>query len=94
MELWVRSQNKEVLAKVDNLSIDKDDYSIYTQAQTYQIVFGTYKSKKRALEILDEIQSLLKPKYMAKEINTPITNRKIDIEVFPYGTIVYEMPEE
>jgi hypothetical protein len=94
MELWVRSQDKETLIKSYELYIRPYSNIYVIRAKRTSNIMGLYKTKQRALEILDEIQSLLKPKYMAKEINTPITNRKIDIEVFPYGTIVYEMPEE
>jgi hypothetical protein len=104
MELWVRSQNKETLAKVDNLNIDKDDYSIYAQAQTYQIVFGTYKSKERALQILDEIQNILKPKMIVNTYKveqaelcdgTQFIQPKLDdIQVQNATSYVYEMPEE
>lgn len=106
MELWVRSQNKETLAKVDNLNIDKHDYSIYTQSQTYQIVFGTYKSRERALEVFNEIQNILKPVIITTEYECNIKDNPRDkthfnLEMKPEKTeiqqitsYVYEMPEE
>lgn len=55
MELWIRSQNKESLVKVgSNLTID-DTNSIFCDYDSFFI--GTYKSKGRALEVLDEINN-------------------------------------
>ena len=53
MELWVRSQDKEILLKVNELEI-KTNMIIAFDGNKYQCL-GTYKSKERALEILDEI---------------------------------------
>ena len=76
MELWIRSQDRERLVEVNKIEIfentdeDDEEYGIcmlyeYTDSET-QYLLGTYKDKKRALEILDEIQNLLKPKYMIR----------------------------
>ncbi len=60
MKLWIRSQDKDILVKVDSLLIDDNNNDIYTQCwvgvnlETYTL--GKYKSKERALEVLDEIQ--------------------------------------
>ena len=63
MELWVRSQEKDILLKVKSLLIDDDNYDIYTQDYVGQnlctYTLGTYKSKERALEVLDEIQNTI-----------------------------------
>lgn len=58
MELWIRSQNKDNLFKINGVDITKmndNSYEIigYT---TYDIYLGKYKTKKRALEVLDEIE--------------------------------------
>jgi len=107
MELWVRSQNKETLVKVDNLNIDKDDYSIYMQKQTFQVILGKYKTKERALQVLDEIQDILKPKMIvythpSEEMTEllgglqhgKIMKMKNDMEYKEFSTYVYQMPEE
>ena len=72
MELWIRSQDKERLIKVNQLEIRDDTYSNtksgYSVASinfenTYGYNFinlGTYKTKERALEVLDEIQEYLR----------------------------------
>lgn len=59
MNLWVRSQDKELLMKSPELRYNQkgNDYSIlaYDSLGVYRIL-GTYKTKERALEVLDEIE--------------------------------------
>ena len=57
MELLVRSQDKLLLTKIDYILVNGLD--IFNQNQ----IIGTYKTKERALEVLDEIQNILKPKF-------------------------------
>ena len=61
--LWIRTQNKTELTKVDSLGYKeyrntqgKHNFYIYCQ-NAY--VLGEYKTKERCIEIIDEIQSLL-----------------------------------
>ncbi len=60
MDLWVRSQDKETLLKVDYLYIpisrDKEHFGIYTKNGVRDEYLGVYKTKERVLEVLDEIQ--------------------------------------
>lgn len=62
MELWIRSQDKEDLIEVHSVEVDiKDKIKIITLINASTIVdLGTYNSKERALEILDEIQNKIK----------------------------------
>lgn len=79
--MWIRSQDKLCLMKVEALPIlsyDEKDNNIWSVIGIgkFQYTLGTYKSKERAIEVLDEIQD---------EIS------------FYVGTIaqrVYEMPKE
>lgn len=63
MELWVRSQNKEFLVKVERAYYyrepltDPDD--VVHRITTGKETLGKYESKERCLEILDEIQKIL-----------------------------------
>ena len=94
MELWMRSQTKDRLLKVKNIYLDYDGYHctkfdlITFDNKTNEITLGTYKSKERALEILDEIHQRL------------IDLQTLEIAPDSYKTIkrnincVYEMPEE
>ncbi len=102
MELWVRSQDRENLVRPNYINIGgnkTDKYVIWG----HNVLLGKYKSKKRALEVLDEIQSLLQPiiKYkpiVQEEPNTlyPYKNFvKVDdnVEIKELSTFVYQMPE-
>lgn len=82
--MWVRTQDKETLVKADKLYIDKNNnkYTINFDSCTDRwYILGTYKSKERALEVLDEIQTWIE-RYEANKNN-----------LFS-GHVVYKMPEE
>lgn len=61
MELWVRNQDKENLVKVELLEIEErqKDCAIITMFQKNVAHLGIYKTKERALEVLDEIQKYM-----------------------------------
>ena len=109
MNLWIRSQNKTILQKVDNLLISDGDnaegtFNIYTNSLPAQNVLGRYKTKERALEVLDEIQSLLQPTIEYKptvqeEYNPAYTYKHFvkvndNMEIKELSTFVYQMPEK
>lgn len=70
MELWIRSQDKTKIAKIDYVCIGINDiFSDDDLAQIWGndvISLGAYKTKERALEVLDEIQSKLKGTFLMK----------------------------
>lgn len=53
MELWIRSQDREHLMKTTDVDISVDDKTIIL-INNYEM--AKYKTKERALEVLDEIQ--------------------------------------
>lgn len=60
MNLWVRSQDKIILQKVDNIFLDANYEN--KRISTYDgdnIELGTYKTKERAIEVLNEIQNYI-----------------------------------
>lgn len=79
MELWIRSQDKRILQKIDNIYLDANygNKRICNYVDDYKTELGTYKTKERALEVLDEIQDLLQNAYIGN------ANR-----------IVYQMPKD
>ena len=105
MNLWVRSQDKECLTNVSNIQyIYKNNmHGLGTYYDNLKIL-GTYKTKERAIEVLDEIQSLLQPTIEYKpivqeEYNPSYTYKhfvKVDdnIEIKELSTFVYQMPAE
>ena len=63
MELWIRSQDKSLLIKVYNvfLNANYDNKRISTYDGDSNTTLGEYKTKERAIEVLDEIEKLIKP---------------------------------
>lgn len=83
--MWIRIQNKEVLVYANNFYIMKtrgeEKYEIsYFDGDSF-VKLGFYKSKERALEVLDEIQTWIE-RYEANKNN-----------LFS-GHVVYKMPKE
>ena len=96
MELWIRSQNKERLIKVEDLYIEFNG-DTNPKIDSHRIVtdkfinLGIYKSKERALEVLDEIHQRLIDlqtlEYLQGTMNLDWKhNRSIDC--------VYEIPKD
>ena len=86
MELWIRSQDKKDLIKITNICMTKEEYDeigIFANG----CIVGLYKSKERALEILDEIQSIL----CFKRLESYFGEGIINIE---NNTALYLMPKE
>ena len=96
MELWIRSQDKEILIKVDRIGIEKFDngYGIVTYERIgtkNEFGLGLYTTKEKALEILNEIhQRLINLQTIEIAGADYITNRmkKNGIDC------VYQMPSE
>lgn len=63
--MWIRSQDKRILQKVDNIFLDANygnkRISTYDGNNTE---LGTYKTKERALEVLDMIENALIARHM------------------------------
>lgn len=68
MELWVRSQDKGSLVKVDNLYVSIGNYICYYVEKGKEVPntyyrpsgeLGRYATKERALEVLDEIDEFI-----------------------------------
>lgn len=97
MELWIRSQDKERITKIDEVYYSSDDYGYYVLCYKDQFTgykLGKYKSKERALQVLDEIQSFIENNYesdMPSYSGNMIANGKI---VLKTRKIVYDMPKE
>lgn len=73
MELWIRSQDKERLIKTIDFYIEEDidyvnkssEFDIYVlNLANDDIRVGTYQTKERALEVLNEISSKIKNRYI------------------------------
>lgn len=99
----MRSQDKENLIPIKNPICVYDNKIVYKESASYIITIGTYKTKEKALEVLDEIQSLLQPTIEYKpivqeEYNQAYTYKhfvKVDdnIEIKELSNFVYQMPK-
>lgn len=92
MELWIRSQNKRELRPNPKLGLDelKNEYYIVDRYDFERaIILGKYKTEKRALEVLNEIELALGCK------RTAFNNTIVFVNVLEnVNSMVYEMPEE
>ena len=94
MELWIRSQDRECLMKVDRVDYDNSATLHRILANGYKVFIGKYPTKERALEVLDEIQNKIRPEYMLRSINRPDEPSQYEGYYEEKPTIIYEMPEE
>lgn len=118
MDLWIRSQDKKDLINVSEyLSIEETNFSEDIEyvknpnkrpffIECGNCILGFYATEERALEVLDEIQNILKPKYILNassikpngdcyEKNGEIyQDYSADARIEQLNIYVYEMPEE
>lgn len=102
MELWIRSQDRDYLIKVKSLVIEESKNNIYRIFGDGRYL-GIYESKERALEVLDEIQKLIKPTIKINyeyDDSQPIIDGewlkslKAENKIEELSCYVYEMPKE
>lgn len=102
MELWIRSQDKNKLMIVNSLYIPisrtDEDFGIYAKDEIRDELLGIYKTKERALEVLDEIDkriSLINSISLVTDINTLISFKNAVSEDAIKGlSYPYQMPKE
>ena len=102
MELWIRSQDKEDLIKVDNLGlaylgkynfvdkigdIHREEYHICQFEENCHTTLGYYKTKERAIEVLDEIQNKINLINLGHDFGSPMIDLK-------NPTYIYQMPDK
>ena len=105
MELWIRSQDKKFIVKVNN-GIYINKYYGQGHINGYEITcgyggsLGIY-SEERALEVLNEIQKILEPQLIIKDngkiigsFEDTIIREGATYELKELSTYVYEMPKE
>ena len=92
MDLWIRSQNKEMLTKVNMVDLASDsDLEIVCVFDRDDYTLGKYKTKERALEVLDEIEKYLTPTIQMLDVT--LKDKQV-VQVNSISTFVYEMPQE
>lgn len=84
MNLWIRTQDKKALIPINKMITYSCEGLFYDG-----IILGTYKTKERALEVLNEIELALGCK------RTVFNNTIVFVNVLEnVNSMVYEMPEE
>ena len=95
MELWIRSQDKSSIVKVDNLYVSVGNYICYYVEKGKEVPgtyyrpsgeLGRYKTKERALEVLTEIQNKINLINLGHDFGSPMIDLK-------NPTYIYQMPE-
>lgn len=85
MELWIRSQYGSLLEKAEAIKIANYDGTIGIVINN-DSVFGKYKTKERAIEVLDEIQEAKLGNFHYRcNSNVKVSSKE--------DTIIYQMPE-
>ena len=87
MDLWIRSQDKECLMKINRIDYDVAGGEHRIIVNGYETLVGKYKTKERALEVLDEIQ-----KYIGDNFNQEEVNHFFGLNA--KNRMIYEMPKE
>ena len=90
MNLWIRSQDENILVIVSNLMLVKKEDSQVAIVDYIGLnamrELGVYKTKKRAMEVLDEIQDII--------ISTSIIPIENNEAVTCGCGKIYKMPKE
>ena len=88
MGIWIRTQNRHGLVKVDNVALDDSALlrgRLISHLDKVYVELGEYETRKRALEVLDMIQTRIIKGATFDYIN----NSKRTTKEF-----VFQMPEE
>ena len=106
MELWIRSQDKMNLVKIRQISLNYQNNKqiianyipeSYENSGEYCELLGTYETKERAIEVLDEIEErimLINTINIAKDRDSLIACKNVLTEEKIKGlNYPYQMPE-
>lgn len=99
MQLWIRSQDKELLTRVVDIWKDADKNEIWSKSSfATKNCLGIYETKERTLEVLDEIEErimLINTINIAKDTNSLIACiNAIGKDKLNGLTYPYQMPEK
>lgn len=81
MEFWIRSQNRQNLMKVNDIVVGYNKILVYKDDEASTEI-GEYKTKERALEVLDEIQSKMRGKFLLKPKNILKPSTVVDAKYY------------
>ena len=96
MELWIRSQDKIKLINAKYIDIIDETIYGYT-TNDYNVPLGEYRTEERALKVLDEIQNIIRGKFVTNldyiAAFSKNTNAE-EIQKMLEQMAVYDMPKE
>ncbi len=101
MELWIRSQDRDMLIKAFEVRLNwQNDKEIICNSYTSDCCdydyrcLGTYASKERALEVLDEIENFIYTE--VNIVNSPYEAADIEVKskILCNMTKIFEMPNK
>lgn len=112
-KVYLRSQDRQQVKEIKEVWISSErrnnpnNYNMYDEGKTYYTIiadgdrYGSYETKDRALQVLDEICSALSGKLLVNVNKTTskakdkelLTDNNIKIEPLNYN-VVYQMPKE
>lgn len=93
--MWIRTQNKYILANANSFRICKDCiddwvyYAINGHYDRYEQELGIYSTKEKALKVLDEIQDAIEDTGFYR-----IDNIGHGTYAFSKGVLVYQMLQD
>ena len=96
MDLWIRSQDKSRLGKIVYIELQESDYGYHLIGWRDKFDgtrIATYKSKERALEVLNEIQSCMQTNCLF-DLYSKMGNFPDDFNKKWNCVPVYVMPKE
>ena len=96
MELWIRSQDKEQLAQIVGLLLDDENNEIrgFTNYHQNYYELGKYKTKERALEVLDEIENFIITRFIVENSTYETADIKVKSAILCNMSKIYDMPKE
>lgn len=105
MELWIRSQDRKNLIKISALYTDipsdfgQEGFGVYCDKRDSYISnallkIGQYKTKERALEVLDEIQNFMTIEIHEDNINYEQGDLILKGKIVDSLCKIYQMPKE
>ena len=94
MDLWIRSQDKEVLVKVNDIAVEMNMiYGYYDKNTEYELL-GSYQSKERALEVLDEIENFIYTEVNIVNSSYEAADIEVKSQILCNMAKIFEMPKE
>ena len=100
MELWIRSQEKDDLVCTKRVYVKDNTIRTNVYETIGFTILGEYKTKERALEVLDEINEIKYYKYMAQLdwvsfVNSVLKGETIERQQLLFSMMnTYNMPKE